>query len=436
MGSTTSRCLTDSEVSAALAVLGDANAPLPSKASAFDVLRAHFVPSLSPQEKLAAVAAVSRERYTPWDDSPIPAGASTLSGEELADKVRGLIFGAALGDATGLATEFLNRTQVEGFYGEGFAFSPRPSRLYPDTHRMMWTPGDWTDDTDQLVLVLQSLLHTRGRVDPADFSSRLGAWCRGGFACLGDTSAAGLGRHTKSVISHSRFAEDPHTAALDIWERGGRASAANGAVMRTAVSGVPCFWSIPTVVSNTTELCRTTHADPRCIASCVVVAVCVSEMLRGALTHGPDDVDAVIATAIGAASEVLGDAHPAREELQALAKATVAEPEADALRALHLDDPHSLGYTYKCLGAGLWAFRSQAGSFEAGVRAIVAEGGDADTNGAVAGALLGCRLGFSRLPGAWVAQLAHGAWLEAHAQKLLIMLHGRAAVRCDDVLES
>ena len=54
------------------------------------------------------------------------------------------------------------RAQATAFYGDGFAFCPVPARTYPDTHRMMWTQGDWTDDTDQLVLVLQSLLHSRG----------------------------------------------------------------------------------------------------------------------------------------------------------------------------------------------------------------------------------------------------------------------------------
>ena len=33
------------------------------------------------------------------------------------------------------------------------------------------------------------------------------------------------------------------------------------------------------------------------------------------------------------------------------------------------------------------------------------QGGDADTNGAVAGALLGCKLGTSALPPSWLSEL-------------------------------
>jgi ADP-ribosylglycohydrolase len=56
------------------------------------------------------------------------------------------------------------------------------------------------------------------------------------------------------------------------------------------------------------------------------------------------------------------------------------------------------------------------------VRQLVAAGGDADTNGAVLGALVGCRVGFRALPHEWVAQMPYAAWLEAHVKKLLFML--------------
>lgn len=33
---------------------------------------------------------------------------------------------------------------------------------------------------------------------------------------------------------------------------------------------------IPKVVANTTEICKVTHADPRCVASCIAVTTAVS----------------------------------------------------------------------------------------------------------------------------------------------------------------
>ena len=67
----------------------------------------------------------------------------------------------------------MTSAEEEEFYGTRFEFMPQPTKMKPDTHRMMWAPGDWTDDTDQLVLILQSLLHTQGIVAPTDFAQRL-----------------------------------------------------------------------------------------------------------------------------------------------------------------------------------------------------------------------------------------------------------------------
>lgn len=43
---------------------------------------------------------------------------------------------------------------------------------------------------------------------------------------------------------------------------------------------------------------------------------------------------------------------------------------------------------------------------------FVFQGGDADTNCAVAGALLGCKLGVSKIPDSWLKGLCHKEWLD------------------------
>jgi len=45
------------------------------------------------------------------------------------------------------------------------------------------------------------------------------------------------------------------------------------------------------------------------------------------------------------------------------------------------------------------------------------QAGDADTNGAVSGALLGCKLGASKLPDSWFNGLKHKDWLDGHIYK-------------------
>ena len=48
---------------------------------------------------------------------------------------------------------------------------------------------------------------------------------------------------------------------------------------------------------------------------------------------------------------------------------------------------------------------------------VSAQAGDADTNGAVAGALLGCKLGYNRLPDTWLNDLFHKDWLDERLRR-------------------
>ena len=43
---------------------------------------------------------------------------------------------------------------------------------------------------------------------------------------------------------------------------------------------------------------------------------------------------------------------------------------------------------------------------------VMFQGGDADANAAVAGAMLGCKLGLSAIPHSWIESLTHRRWLD------------------------
>lgn len=78
--------------------------------------------------------------------------------------------------------------------------------------------------------------------------------------------------------------------------------------------------------------------------------------------------------------------------------------QADTLKGLGLDDEASMGYTLKAMAAGLWCVY-HARSFKEGLLAIVNEGSDADTNGAVVGSLLGAKYGYESIPSKYIAEL-------------------------------
>jgi len=79
------------------------------------------------------------------------------------------------------------------------------------------------------------------------------------------------------ILLFSLFAQ----SALDVWEKTGRNAAPNGGVMRTSILGIHDFTNIDNVIDNTRNICKVTHADPRCIASCVAVTTAIALMLQG-----------------------------------------------------------------------------------------------------------------------------------------------------------
>ncbi|KAF9906210.1 hypothetical protein BX616_000780 [Lobosporangium transversale] len=213
----------------------------------------------------------------------------TLTREQIKDRILGCLFGNAVGDAYGLATEFMSKETARKRYGNGpIAFGLDPGYpIWIDYHRSKWERNDFTDDTDQMLLILQSLQQTQdGRLHAANFSKRLKEWSIIGFPELG-TPPRGIGYTVGSTLSHSDFRYNPHKAAFDIWDSKGRTLAANGAVMRTSVLGIESFWDEARVVENALAAAKVTHADPRSVVSALIASVLISRLLRG----GGVDID-------------------------------------------------------------------------------------------------------------------------------------------------
>ena len=95
----------------------------------------------------------------------------------------------------------------------------------------------------------------------------------------------------------------------------------------------------------------------------------------------------------------------------------------------------SIGYTYKCLASGIWALRQGVAAVKSGVQdrpsvfekaitELTMAGGDADTNGAVAGSLLGAFLGYTSLTASWVKDLKYREWLLSKADAATYLILG------------
>lgn len=77
-----------------------------------------------------------------------PANAHYLPPDELVDKIVGCLYGAAIGDAIGLCTEFMMPDECRFHYDNDLLSW---ENMVKDRHRSKWQRGDWTDSFDQTV---------------------------------------------------------------------------------------------------------------------------------------------------------------------------------------------------------------------------------------------------------------------------------------------
>ncbi|XP_064606280.1 uncharacterized protein LOC135471129 isoform X2 [Liolophura sinensis] len=300
---------------------------------------------------------------------------STGSLGTIEEQIRAVIYGNCIGDALGLLTEFMSKAEAQETYGKGnnLAYTDK----IPDMHRMRWKVGDWTDDSDQMILIMQSTVDNRGK------------------------------------------------AAEAVWRERGCEVAPNGGIMRTSVLGALHFYDLEEVTQNTLEVCKVTHFDPRCQASCVVATTAIALMLQRTKYFNASkeeyDVEGILKEAFeNAVQHVFKDLDDKAEKEKELRKYVFHD--SKRLKDLHLGAPNSIGYTYKCLGSGCWSLRQK--NFEVAMQSLVMEAGDADTNGAIAGALLGCKLGLQALDvkrgeSGWLTGLVHKQWLDDIIEKFL-----------------
>lgn len=294
-------------------------------------------------------------------------------------KFLGLLFGQAIGDALGLASEFMTKEEVKHYYPNGINSY---ADIIQDRHRSIWQKGMWTDDTDQMLCIVESLIQCK-EVNLTDIAQRFVAWKK--------TNGRGIGRHTLNVLSMGDYVAEPFVASEFVWQMSRKQSAANGAIMRTSIVACCDYNDWEKIKENTENVCKLTHYDPRCVGSCVVITYVVYCCLTNQRINK---------------SDILRIADEYDERIGEYIELAFQEN----ISLLYLDEQGKIGYTLKAMSAALWAF-NHASCFHSGLKTIIEQGGDADSNGAVAGAVLGLKFGVDSILPIWIDELIDKAKL-------------------------
>ena len=297
--------------------------------------------------------------------------------ESVKDKVKGVIYGQAIGDALGLGTEGMTDEDMAWKYPNGISHY---SDIFQDRHRKRWKIGDWTDDTDMMLCIANAVIKDKG-VNLTSIARNFKEWA--------DGEPMGIGETTYKVLSFGDYVEKPFDASKMLWEMSHQQSAANGGVMRTSIVGL-----FPKAVEEcAVNICRLTHYDPRCVGSCAIVSLLIHSLVyeeEKLSYHKIVDI---------------------AQRYDSRIREYIDLSQNTDIRALELQDWDSVGYTLKTLAAGLWAYWN-APSFEGGLLSVVRAGGDADTNAAVACAILGAKFGFSAIPQEYIDGLIYKEQLD------------------------
>ena len=295
----------------------------------------------------------------------------------LVDRARGVILGLAVGNLLGLPVESESRNAIARRHPDGVTEIDSAEKFRP-----------MDDDLAQAVELADALLGGGDYIP--DFAQRLVRWRR--------ENGRGIGITTNAVINLLEQGHRPPEAARIIYEERGHI-APNGGLMRCAPIALARYTNPALLVQDSAATCAVTHYAPTCQWSCIILNTAIALLLKGVTPSVKELAEAAVAD--GAPAEV-------RDWMMAV---------GDDIGDLPLDK-ELIGHTLLCLQAGIWAVQTPL-SFEDALAPVVSAGGDTDTNGAVAGAVLGARYGASAIPQRWLDCLPQRERLESLADDLL-----------------
>lgn len=336
-----------------------------------------------PRTTLTATSTSAVTATSPTSTPTGPTGPTAWT-SAMADRAAGALTGMACGDALGAPFEFgppLSADHPVAMTGGG-GFG--------------WEPGEWTDDTQMAVVILQAAERAVG--DGTRLTDHLDAVVQGWVDWA--ATATDVGNQTRAVLGEVRrggqaTAEDAAEAADRFHTRTGR-SGGNGSLMRTAPVALAFLDDEQAMADAARAISELTHTDRDAGDACVLWCSAIRHAVLTAefdLRHGlrllpADRRDLWVARIEEAQRSAPADFDRNGWVVHALQGAWSAITGTPVPDGGHLD--HQPGDHLRL-------------ALEAAVRG----GRDTDTVAAIAGALLGARWGSSALPSSW-RRVVHG----------------------------
>ena len=340
------------------------------------------------------------------------------------DRVRGCLLGLAVGDALGAPLEGLSSQQIKTHYGrvKNYVDGVQAWKRKPYRWRLR---GLYTDDTQQ-ALALCDILLEHGRMDQerlAEIYMSL-ATPKGTFV----GAHRGIGRTFRQVLASLERGTPAHLA--------GQPGAGIGAAMR--IAPVPLYFGDDTDALFRSAIAASlmTHLDIRSLSGALAVAHTIRRLVAGEprdpsllLWVASDLVKDETRIAVNFGHMVIKIHEHARSLPRAIAHAeSVLDQSRDRALNTLVDEANrhgaepccrraTQGFPPACIPTCLYLLLT-TDSFEEAVSEVVNLGGDADTAGAILGAMAGAYYGVDGIPRRWLDGLQNRDGIEARALAL------------------
>jgi ADP-ribosyl-[dinitrogen reductase] hydrolase len=298
----------------------------------------------------------------------------------LQERARGVLLGLACGDALGRPVEFKSADQIAATHGTVTEMLGHGSHRQP--------AGTITDDTEMGLCIARSLAD-HGEFVPQDVADRFVEWYQSG--------PFDIGMMTADAIRQLNTGGSWNETGQTVWKhrREGQ-NAGNGSVMRCCPYALAYHDDPETLISVSRDSSAITHYDPRCQYGCAVLNLTIANLLHDQADPLRSALDRVAADAPDELVDALTGVPDA-----------VSEPELQ-----------TNGYVVTTLQTALYHGLTAPDTREAIIKAVNL-GGDADTIGAITGAVAGARHGPESLPAEWLDAIDERAELETLAAQLI-----------------
>ena len=267
---------------------------------------------------------------------------------DVRQRARASLLGLAIGDALGATVEFMTASEIRAQHGV--------HRKLTGGGWLRLRPGEVTDDTQMSLCIARSIV-TAG-FSTQDIAQRFVAWYRSRPPDIGNTCRRGIAR----FIAHGTVHGPPNEG-----------DAGNGAVMRMAPIALAALADARLLEVQAIEQAHITHHHPLSDAACILVGRLIQLALIGHAMHRLRRHADLVATEFPKFRYA---------PYHGLSTAYVADTMQTVLH-----------------------FLFATSSFEECLIATVNQGGDADTTGAIVGAIAGAYYGIDAIPREWLRKL-------------------------------